>query len=121
MKKLDYKWLGPYIIKWVISCGAYWLKLPMSFCKVHPVFSVNLLCPFEGDPITKHQERHLLPPPLIIHDSIEEYNIERILNSQIFCRKVEYLVCWKGYGVKEDEWCPAQDILGSKQFVAEFH
>ena len=41
MKKLNYKWLGPYVIEQVISCSAYRLKLPMSFSKIHPVFSVT--------------------------------------------------------------------------------
>ena len=42
-KKLDYKWLGPYTINWVISRNAYRLKLPVSFGQVHPVFSLTLL------------------------------------------------------------------------------
>ena len=121
MKKLDYKWLGPYVIKRVISHRAYWLKLPMSFGKIHPIFSVTLLHPFEGDLIAECQECHPPPPPPIIHDGIEEYKVEKILNSQILCRKVEYLVCWKGYGVEEDEWRPVRDVQGSKQLVTEFH
>src|SRR6266481_8327921 len=43
MKKLDYKWLGPYAINQVISRSAYRLKLPLSFSQIHPVFSVTLL------------------------------------------------------------------------------
>jgi len=78
-KKLDYKWLGPYIIERVISRSAYWLKLPLSFGKVHPVFSVTLLRPFEGDSIAEHQECHPPPLPPIICDSIEEYKVKMIL------------------------------------------
>ena len=55
-KKLDYKWLGPYVIKQVISHSAYQLKLPTSFGKTHPIFSVTLLCPFKGDSIAECQE-----------------------------------------------------------------
>ena len=106
-KKLDYKWLGPYTIDWVISRNAYRLKLPTSFGQVHPVFSVTLLRPYDNDPITKRQECHLPLPPPVVHDSIKEYEVEKILNSRIFHRKVEYLVCWKGYGVEEDEWQPS--------------
>ena len=91
MKKLDYKWLGPYIVEWVISHNAYQLKLPASFGNIHPVFSVTLLLPFEGDLITKHQECHPLPPPPIIRNSIEEYEVENILDSRTFCGKVETL------------------------------
>ena len=67
------------------------------------------------------QEHHLPLPPPIICDGIEEYEVEKILNSQILCRKVEYLVCWKGYGVEEDEWCPILDVQGYKQLIAKFH
>ena len=96
MKKLNYKWLGPYVAKQVISCSAYWLKPPASFGKIHPVFSVTLLHPFEGDSIPEHQECHPPPPPPIIHDSIEEYKVEKILDSWILCGKIEYLIHWKG-------------------------
>ena len=83
-KKLNYKWLGPYTIDWVISCNAYWLKLPVSFGQVHLIFSVTLLCPYDNDPITECQECHLPPPPLVIRDGVEEYEVEKILNSWIF-------------------------------------
>ena len=121
MKKLDYKWLGPYVVEQVISRSAYWLKLPTSFGKTHPIFSVTLLHPFEGDSIAEHQECHPLPPPPIVCDGIEEYEVEKIFDSRIPHRKVEYLVCWKGYGVEEEEWRPAHNVQGSKQLIAEFH
>ena len=103
-KKLDYKWLSPYSIDQVISHNVYQLKLPTSFGQVHPIFSVTLLCPYDDDPITKHQEHHPPPPPPIVHDGVKEYEVKNILDSQIFHGKVEYLVHWKGYGVEEDEW-----------------
>ena len=99
-KKLDYKWLGPYDIEWVISHNAYQLKLPTSFGQVHPVFSITLLCPFESDPITECHKCHLPPPPPIVCNGVEEYEVEKILDSQIFRGKVKYLICWKGYGVE---------------------
>ena len=103
-KKIDYKWLGPYTIDWVISRNAYRLKLWASFGQVHPVFSVTLLRPYDDDPIAERQECHPPPPPPVICDSIKEYEVEKILDSRIFHGKVEYLVHWKGYGVEEDEW-----------------
>jgi len=45
MKKLDHRWLGPYLVEKVISWSMYKLKLPLSCCQTHPVFSVMLLRP----------------------------------------------------------------------------
>ena len=115
MKKLDYKWLGPYIVKQVISCSAYQLKLPASFGKTHPGFSVTLLRPFEGDSIAECQEHHPPPPPPIVCNSIKGSEVKKILDSWILHGKVEYLVRWKGYGVED------HNVQGSKQLVTKFH
>ena len=71
--------------------------------------------------IAECQECHPPLPPLIVHIGIDEYEVEKILDSQILHGKVEYLVRWKGYGVEEDEWCPVCNVQGSKQLVTEFH
>ena len=119
MKKLDHKWLGPYPINKVISRNAYGLELPSSFGHTHPVFSVVLLHPYEEDPVL---ECHTPPPPpLIIQDSVPEYEVERILDSQVFRGRLEYLVHWKGYGAADDQWVPARDVSGARRLVAEFH
>ena len=55
------------------------------------------------------------------HSCIKEYEVEKILDSRILHGNVEYLVCWKGYGVEEDKWFPIHDVQGSKQLIAEFH
>jgi len=34
---------------------------------------------------------------------------------------LEYLVCWKGYRIEENEWRWAKDVKGSKRLVSEFH
>ena len=119
MKKLDHKWLGLYKINKVVSWNAYGLEIPASFGRTHPVFSVVLLHPYEEDPIV---ERHSLPPPPpIIQDGIQEYEVEKILDSRIFRGRLEYLVRWKGYGAAEDLWVPTQDVSGAKRLVREFH
>src|SRR5467141_4079291 len=59
MKKIDHKWLGPYPVEKVISRSAYQLKLPSSFGRTHPVFSVNLLRLYNADVITDRVKRNL--------------------------------------------------------------
>src|SRR5882724_940941 len=78
-KKLDHKWLSPYPVEKVILQSAYPLKLPSSFGQTHPVFSVTLLRPYNADTIVEHIQCD--PPPPIVHDGVEEYEVEQILDS----------------------------------------
>src|SRR5882724_11000186 len=119
MKKLDHKWLGPYPVDKVISRNTYRLKLPSSFGRSHPLFSVTLLQPYNADVITERVQHD--PPPPVIHNGVEEYEVELILNSQILRGKLEYLIHWKGNSIEEDEWRPSEDVKGARRLVSEFH
>ena len=86
-KKLDYKWLSPYVVEWVISRSAYQLKLPASFGNIHPVFSVTLLRPFEGDSPNVRNATHHRHPQLFTmaskntkskRSSTVGYSVERL-------------------------------------------
>ena len=101
----------------VISWNAYRIKLPPSFGQIHPVFSVILLWPYNIDAITKQVKHN---PPPIVCDGVEEYEVESILDSQIFWGKLEYLVWWKGYGIEEDGWRPS-DVKGARRLITKFH
>lgn len=116
--KLAHKRYGPYEIVKKISSHAFKLKLPKAW-KIHPVFHVSLLRPFVPDPIL---ERHAAPPPepdLI--DGEPEYEIEKILNSRIRYRKMEYLVKWVGYPTEENTWNKAADMEHAQEEIEEFH
>ena len=54
-------------------------------------------------------------------DGVSGYEVERILDSQVFCGRLEYLVCWKGYCTADDQWVPARGVSGARRLVAEFH
>ena len=78
-KKLDHVWLSPYSVEKVISWSAYCLKLPLSFGQTHLVFSVMLLRPYNADTIAECVQCN--PPPPIVCDGVEEYEVEWILDS----------------------------------------
>ena len=118
-KKLDHKWLGPYAINKVVWHNAYGFQLPASFGHTHPVFSVVLLWPYHQDPIPEWQTPP--PPPPVIHDGIQEYEVEKILDSQSFRGRLEYLVHWKGYGAADDLWIPEKDVSSARRLVTEFY
>src|SRR6266849_11133314 len=77
MKKLDNRRLGPYEIQKVLSNNTYELKLPKSM-KIHPVFHVVKLRPHVANTIPERVQKS--PPPPVIHNEVEEYKVEEILN-----------------------------------------
>ena len=96
-EKLDFKRLGPFKVMSQVNPVAYKLELADSI-KIHNVFHVSLLEPYFPNSI---EGRTLPPPPPIeVRDELE-YEVEKILDSQIRRKKLYYLVDWKGYGVAE--------------------
>ncbi|KAI1007900.1 hypothetical protein K3495_g324 [Podosphaera aphanis] len=77
-QKLDWKKLGPFPVKQVISPYAYCLDLPKSM-KFHPVFHVSLLELAASNPVPGQVQ---LPPPPIIIDGEEEFEVEQIYDSR---------------------------------------
>ena len=87
---------------------------------LHPVFNVIKLTATPSNPIPGCHASPPLPLPELI-DSEEEFEVEQILNSRNFRRRLEYLVCWKGYGVEENQWIPACDAVNAPELIAEFY
>src|SRR5215469_8845125 len=118
-KKFDYKKYGPYTILKPVGTHAYKLRLPPSMHRIHPVFPVVKLTKAPENPFPG-RENEPPPPPEIIDDH-EEYEVEDVLDSRIRYRKVEFLVKWKGYGYKENEWVKAKDMENAADAVAKFY
>jgi hypothetical protein len=76
---MDYQRHGPFTIVKQINIVAFQLKLQDSM-KVHPVFHVSLLEPYHASTILKRTHK---PPPPIIVDGEQEYEVEEILNLRI--------------------------------------
>jgi len=119
MKKLDHKHLRPFAITKVLDNNAYELVLPKSM-KIHLVFNIVKLTPYTPNDIPKHTIKP--PPPPIIKAGVEEFEIEKILNSRKYCGKLQYLVQWKGYPSEDNSWEPASVIFeDAPEIVQEFH
>ena len=109
IKKFDDRWFGPFEIQKVLSRNAYRLKLPQSFRRVHPVFHVLLLRCWHPDPITEHPQP-TNPEPILADGEEPEYEVERVLDSRMHYRKLQYLVQWKGYGPENNSWEPVDKL-----------
>jgi len=113
-RKLENKHQGPYRDIQSIGRHAYELDLPDTVRK-RRVFPVSLLHLAADDPFPG--QRHQPPPPIIV-DNEEEWEVEEILDSRHIRRKLQYLVKWRGY--PEPTWEP-EVFLAEVQAVDIFH
>ncbi|EIN03256.1 hypothetical protein PUNSTDRAFT_20523, partial [Punctularia strigosozonata HHB-11173 SS5] len=107
-KKLDDRWYGPFAVNKVINRNAYRLTLPDSW-KIHPVFHVWKLRRYVEDTIPG-RPRHHRPPPAVVRDGVEEWTVDRLVDSRIFRGKLQFLVRWEGYSANEDTWEPEENV-----------
>ena len=61
------------------------------------------------------------PPPPVIVDGEPEYEVDEILDSRVFRKKLQYLVSWKGYDISEHSWEPVENFSNHEESVLEFH
>ncbi|MBW0554886.1 hypothetical protein O181_094601 [Austropuccinia psidii MF-1] len=92
IKKLSERWLGPFEFLKKIDSHAYHLKLPQKWKSFHPVFHVSLLEPVKQSTIPN---RNQLPPPPVLVEEQEEWEVAQALDSKLKRGKLWYLVEWK--------------------------
>ena len=60
------------------------------------------------------------PPDPVLVDGVEEFEVEKILNSRMRYNRLEYLVKWKGYDTGHNGWEPHYNLHAPDE-VAQFH
>jgi hypothetical protein len=113
--KLSHRRLGPFVVEACVGHGAYRLKLPYQFRRLHPVFPTVKLSPA---PIIGR--RPALPPPTTLIDGEEEYEVEAILDSRMCYNRLEYLLKFKGYDESHNQW-EVHTHVHAKPKIALFH
>ena len=118
-EKWSDKYIGPYkVIKEVCpGSEAYLLDLPKSI-KIHPVFHTSLLVPHIPNVIPNREQP---PPPPLMIEGENEYEIEKILDSKMSRNRLKFLVRWKGYTAAADEWIDEGYLEHSEELIAEFN
>ena len=89
----------------------YGLELPTQW-SIHSVFHIDLLTPY-CKTIT-HGANYQHPPPDLV-DNAEEYEVEKVLDSRLFGRRLrlQYLVKWKGYPDSDNMWVDKDDLFAN--------
>ncbi|MBW0593519.1 hypothetical protein O181_133234, partial [Austropuccinia psidii MF-1] len=93
-KKLSERWLGTFEVLNKIGSHAYHLKLPQQWKSVYPEFHVSLLEPVKHLTIPN---QHQLPPPPVLVEEQEEWEVAQVLDSKLKRGKLWYLVELKGF------------------------
>src|SRR5258708_2215208 len=114
-KKLDHKWLGPFVIKKVISPAAIKLCLSPHEQGIHLVISVSNVHPYHPDPIPECLLN--LCPNLVLVDGSKEYEVESIVDSKYTYQCLHYLVKFKGWLDSDNEWLPANHLANAPDVV----
>jgi len=97
MKKLTEKFIGPYMVRKIMSENAVELELPVLL-RIHLVVNVRRIVKYREQ--VKGQKKIQLPPVEVTGE--KEYEVEEILDKQERRGKTKYLVKWKGYTMEEN-------------------
>jgi hypothetical protein len=116
--KLAPKRHGPFKVIQVMSPVNYRLELPTQW-SIHNVFHTDLLTPYRETPT--HGTNYQCPPPDLV-DGVEEYKVEKVLDSRRHRRgrKLQYLIAWKGYPDSDNQWVNWDDAEGAEEAIKEF-
>jgi hypothetical protein len=83
------------------------------------MFHTDLLTPYRETPT--HGANYQCPPPDLV-DGVEEYEVEKVLDSRRYGRgcKLQYLITWKGYPDSDNQWVNWDDAEGAEDAIWEF-
>jgi hypothetical protein len=119
-KKLDNKRLGPFKVLEKTKESSYRIDLPASWKGKRPIFNEAYLMPYNL-PKYCRQQKPPPPPPIQLDDGKQAWNVQEILDSKVYCKKVKYLVHWEGYTHDDDTWEPIENLDDAQECLEEFH
>ena len=114
-KKLMEKFIGPYVVKKIVSENAVELEL-LVLLRIHPVVNVRRIVKYREQ--VEGQKK--IPPPPVEVAGKKEYEVEEILDRQEKRGKTKYLVKWRGYTAEENTWEGLENLKNAMKKVEEF-
>jgi len=114
-KKLMEKFIGPYVVRKIVSENTVELELPASL-RIHLVVNVRRIVKYREQ--VEGQKK--IPPPPVEVAGEKEYEVEEILDRQEKKGKTKYLVKWKGYTAEENTWEGLENLKNAREKIEEF-
>ena len=116
-KKLAVRQQGPYRVVDVVGSQAYRLALPKEMSRLHNVFHVSLLEPWQA-----RSGRDELPTPVRLDEDGEpEWEVEKVLDSRMRKGVREYLVKWAAWSPSYNQWEPEEHLQGAPEALSAYH
>ena len=116
--KLKPQFIGPFTLLEQHSPVTFSVDLPPTY-KIHNVFHVDVFRHYTESPIAFGQRKQAPPPPVII-DGDEEYEVEAIVGYRKHRRQHQFLIDWKGYGREDQTWEPASELDHCRELVDKY-
>ncbi len=108
-RKLNHKWIDFYKIKKILK-EVCQLELSSSM-KIHDTFHTSLLRLAATNSLTEQIQS---PPPSIVVDEEEEYEVDDILDSRYHYDKLQYRIIWIDH-LSDRAWYSAENFEHSKE------
>ena len=89
--------------------------------KIHPVFNVSVVRPYEPDLIPNRRLAPALPPVVAGPPGEEEWEVECIDDVRRRYRKLQFLVKWKGWSNADRTWEPVENLVHAPEALTEFY
>ena len=114
--KLNPRYLGPFRVLDAIGKQAYRIALPEQYSRLHNVFHISLLEPWNQ---RARDEANTLPLPDLEEDN-EEYEVEEVKDRKDRREGAYYLVKWKGWPSEYNQWVHADDMENAPNAITAF-
>ncbi|PKI61910.1 hypothetical protein CRG98_017636 [Punica granatum] len=114
---------GPFQILQRVGNVAYKVELPKKL-KLHPVFHVSMLKPFQEDkqdPSRAESSRAPIGAKAAYDQDVEQILADRVVRKRWCKPKREYLIKWKGLPESEASWEPAEDLWQFTKQIEAFY
>jgi len=114
-KKLTEKFIGPYVVKKIVSENVVELEL-LAVLRIHLVVNVRRIVKYKE----QIEGQKKIPLPSVEVAGEKEYEVEEILDRQERRGKTKYLVKWKGYTAEENMWEGLENLKNAREKIEEF-